>query len=76
MKLSNTVLGLLHIGGLMQERLNSSALAMELLLSYINPSLWYMGSMKTIGPKSSACTVRCKELQRNLHNETSKYLLN
>ena len=26
--------------GLMQERRNSSALAMELRLSYINPSIW------------------------------------
>ena len=30
-----------HIDGLMQERRNSSALAMELLLSCTNPSIWW-----------------------------------
>ena len=30
----------IHIDGLMQERRNSSALAMELRLSCTNPSIW------------------------------------
>ena len=30
-----------HIDGFMQERRNSSALAMELHISYINPSIWW-----------------------------------
>ena len=33
-------LSLYHFDGSMQERLNSSALAMELCLSYINASIW------------------------------------
>ena len=32
-----------YINGLVQERRNSSALAMELRLSCINPSIWYEG---------------------------------
>ena len=31
-----------HIHGFVQERRNSSALAMELRLSYTNPSIWKM----------------------------------
>ena len=32
--------GIAHINGLVQERRNSSALAMELRLSYTNPSIY------------------------------------
>ena len=32
-----------HIDGLMQERHNSSANALELFLSCTNPSIWYIG---------------------------------
>ena len=36
----NTLSQNLHFDGLVQERRNSSALAMELRLSRINPSIW------------------------------------
>ena len=35
-----------HIDGLVQERRNSSALAMELCLSCINPSTWFHKKQK------------------------------
>ena len=35
---------MIQINGLVQERRNSSALAMELRLSYTNPSKWFMSS--------------------------------
>ena len=67
--ISTNLLSLLHqpinyMDGLVQERRNSSALAMELRLSCINPSIWWLNSLgfgpyhKTmISPKIKHC--RC-----------------
>ena len=44
-----------HIDGLMQERRNSSALAMELRLSCINPSIWHHGNCSTMAQVMACC---------------------
>ena len=38
-----------HIDGLVQEKRNFSALAVELRLSCINPSIWYRPAIKPPG---------------------------
>ena len=43
-----------HIDGLVQERCNSSVLAMELLLSCINPFIWYLCNGNQV-----YCVVKC-----------------
>ena len=56
--------GYSYIDGLVQVRRNSSALAMELCLSCINPSIYASDNSVIIGLGNDLSPVRCQSLNR------------